>query len=235
MPGKNDRFISGRASDGEKRMLNEERLTPTPKRRNSLLLAVGLAFLGFAAAFLLFGGSLFDRVSTDAAANAGSSLDAQSIGTPQPNNNAFTLPANALKVGDAAPNFVLADADGNRVALDDFTGQPIILNFWATWCPPCRIEMPDLQQAHQDYQAEDLVILAVNKDESAETVRDFFYDEMGLTFTPLLDPGSTIGDLFGAFNLPTTFFINSSGEITAVHRGAMTAGQIEGYLAQTIP
>ena len=214
--------------------MNDEQVIEQPTQgRNPLFLLVGLAFLGFALAFLIFGGSLFDggRVND----SQGGGLDPLVAGTPQSNSSAFTLPTDALKVGDTAPNFVLADVAGNRVALNDFHGKPIIINFWATWCPPCRFEMPDLQHAFEANESDELMILAINKEESAETVTAFFHDEMGLTFTPLLDPSSTISDLYGAFNLPTSYFVNAKGKITVVHRGAMTLGQIEGYLAQTLP
>ena len=150
-----------------------------------------------------------------------------------------TLPSGnggALLVGDKALDFALQDLDGNEVQLSSFAGQPVIVNFWATWCAPCRIEMPELQAAFEENADNDLVILAVDQQEPPDVVREFFYNQMGLTFTPLLDTESAISDLYGTGMVyPTTYFINPAGEVTAVHRGPMTKSQIDGYLAETIP
>jgi thiol-disulfide isomerase/thioredoxin len=125
--------------------------------------------------------------------------------------------------------------DGEQVALSDHMGQPIILNFWATWCGPCRIEMPELQAAYEANQDQGLVILALDRDESAQTVSRFF-DELNLTFTPLLDDGGEVARRYGVGgNLPASIFINPEGQITAIHRGLMDQNLIEAYLAETIP
>ncbi|MFZ0546964.1 MAG: TlpA disulfide reductase family protein, partial [Candidatus Promineifilaceae bacterium] len=140
-----------------------------------------------------------------------------------------------MDVGDKALNFTLADLDGTPVSLNDFRGQPVIINFWASWCAPCRIEMPELQKAYETYQDDGLVILALNEDEPVDVARDYFVGEMGLTFTALLDDNSAIATALGNFGtLPTTFFVDPEGTITVIHRGPMTFGQIEDYLAETI-
>lgn len=147
-----------------------------------------------------------------------------------------TLPSSGgpVIVGDKAINFTLNNLDGTPVQLSDHLGQPIILNFWASWCAPCRIEMPELQALQTQYASEGLTILAINQGETAETARAFFFDEMGLTFTnPLLDENTAVAQEYGIRNLPTTIFINSQGQITAIHRGPATRSQFEAYLAQT--
>ncbi len=137
-----------------------------------------------------------------------------------------------LAVGDEAYDFNLSDLEGKPVRLADFRGQPVIINFWATWCAPCRIEMPALQEAFDTFQDDELVILALNQDETAEVASEFFYDEMGLTFTPLLDEGSAISTEYGSFGvLPSTYFVDVTGVVTAIHRGPLTMNQIENYLA----
>ena len=128
----------------------------------------------------------------------------------------------------------LPDLDGRQVTLAEFQGKPVVINFWATWCPPCRLEMPEFQRAYEAYQEDDLVILAVNAAEQPEVVRSFFYDQMGYTFTPLLDEEGQVAEVFGAIGLPSTYFVNAAGEVTAVHRGALTQAQLQSYLKDTI-
>lgn len=200
--------------------------------RNPLSFMGGLVLLGFAAALLLFGGSLFGggravnetaELQQIPALDSAPSLLSQQSGVGGP-----------LAVGAAAYDFTLSDVAGNPVSLSDFRGRPVILNFWATWCAPCRIEMPDLERAFLAHQENDLVILAINQGESAAVVQAFFYDELGLSFTPLLDTEVEVSNLFSAFNLPTTIFIATDGTVTAIHRGLLLPEQIEGYLAQTL-
>jgi peroxiredoxin len=139
-----------------------------------------------------------------------------------------------LAVGNLAYDFQLQDLNGRSVSLTDFRGQPVIVNFWATWCAPCRIEMPELQATYEKYKDDGLVILALDQDESPEIVRSFFYDEFGLTFTPLLDVEQEVAQQYGVFNFPSSFFINADGVITAIHRGPALQSQLEEYLADMI-
>ena len=90
-----------------------------------------------------------------------------------------------LAVGDMPYEFVLQDTAGNPVALSEFIGRPVIVNYWATWCGPCRIEMPHLQAAFENGQDDGLVLLALNQDETTSEI-DAFYDEFSLTFPALL-------------------------------------------------
>ncbi|MGB1251409.1 MAG: TlpA family protein disulfide reductase [Candidatus Promineifilaceae bacterium] len=146
----------------------------------------------------------------------------------------FANGSGTLAIGDPAWEFDTVDINGNPVALSDFAGQPIIINYWASWCGPCRIEFPHLQEAYEQYQDEGVVLLAVNQQEDAATAIDYFR-ELGLSFTPVLDEDGEIGKQYQiGRTLPTTFFINPAGEVAAVHRGPMTFGQIEGYLADTM-
>ena len=206
-----------------------EEAQKTENGRSPLLVFTGLAILSVAIALLIFGDTLFSNESTsdETTLQQIPNLDTESGVASLPNDSGV------LKVGDPAPAFTLQDVDGNEVALADFQGQPVILNFWATWCAPCRIEMPELQATYEKYQDDGLVILALNQDEAAETVRSFFYHQFGLTFTPVLDVDQLIAQEYGVFNYPSTYFVNRDGEITAVHRGPVLQAQIEGYLADT--
>ena len=140
-----------------------------------------------------------------------------------------------MQVGEVAPDFELLDVDGNSVSLSSFAGQPVMINFWATWCAPCRIEMPEMQAVYEARKDEGFVILALNQDESAETVTAYFHDEMNLTFTPLLDTNSVVSANYGVYGFnPSSFFIDPDGVISARHIGPLTAGQLESYLEEII-
>lgn len=194
------------------------------------LFVAGFFLMGIGLALLVFGDSLFG----DGKAETAVSNQVPSFSEMQSEVSTITQGGAPLEAGDSAPEFILNDLDGNPVALSDFRGQPVILNFWATWCAPCRIEMPELQQTFYDYQDDNLVILALNQGESPDIVERFFHDELGLAFTPLLDAEYAVSDAYGALNLPTTFFINADGEVTAVHRGIIAREQLDGYLVETI-
>lgn len=224
--------------------MNAETSNKQPQsNRNPIVIFVGFLLLGAALALLLFGRDLFSSGSADGPAIVGEAevtvLD-QVSELPAISSAADQTPANSsggvLLTGDKAYDFTLNDLDGNLVSLSNFQGQPVIVNFWATWCAPCRIEMPEFQEAYDKYQGDGLVILALDQDEPAEVAGAFFYDEMGLSFTPLLDEGSATATTYGSFGvLPSTYFIDPDGIVSAVHRGPLTFGQIEGYLAEIIP
>lgn len=142
---------------------------------------------------------------------------------------------NWAQVGDLAPEFTLSDIDGNEVALSDFLGQPVMLNFWATWCAPCEIEMPEMQAVYEQYQAQEFVILALNQDEAAEDVATYF-TERDLTFIPLLDTNMLTANTYGAFGTyPSSYFIDRDGIISARHIGIVSEEQMQNYLAEILP
>lgn len=139
-----------------------------------------------------------------------------------------------LVIGGLPYDFTLPNLEGETVTLGQYLGQPVVLNFWATWCGPCRIEMPEIQAAYEAYQDEGLVVLALNQNERPIDVETFFL-ELGLTFLPLLDEGSATGRNYGLANtLPSTVVINPAGEIVAIHRGILTRDQLDLYITQAI-
>jgi thiol-disulfide isomerase/thioredoxin len=136
----------------------------------------------------------------------------------------------------AAPDFHLKSPEGSALSLSALRGRPVLLNFWATWCPPCRAEMPLLQQVYNDpaWQARGLVILAVDLKESGEDVSKFMA-ENSLSFTALLDTTGAIGDLYNIRSVPTTYIIDKDGIIKNVRIGAFASkAQIDQILTYSI-
>ena len=117
------------------------------------------------------------------------------------------------KVGAPAPDFRLLDMNGQPVALSDMRGKVVLLNFWATWCFPCRVEMPSMEAIYKDYRSKGLEILAVSVDEQGQAVTRPFQEEKGLTFPILHDRDYQIGLLYGARSLPMTYAIDRQGII----------------------
>ncbi len=132
--------------------------------------------------------------------------------------------------GSLAPNFELSDISGEQVSLSDLRGRVVLINFWATWCGPCRVEMPALQSRYERYRP-DLAVLAVDFDEPEDLVRDFA-QEFGLTFNVLLDPGAAIQTLYQVRGYPTSVFVDEQGVIRIIHIGIMADSQLDGYLAE---
>jgi peroxiredoxin len=119
--------------------------------------------------------------------------------------------------GFSAPDFLLQDLSGQEINLQDYRGQAIILNFWATWCPPCKAEMPDLEQVNLQYQNKGLVVIGINRtdQENYLEVPEFIVTNK-ITFPILLDPTGEIAKKFNVSALPTTFFIFPDGIIHKV-------------------
>jgi peroxiredoxin len=135
-------------------------------------------------------------------------------------------------VGKPAPDFQFGGPDEQPVSLSDFQGSPVLLNFWATWCGPCRGEMPYLQQVWDEWQARGLVLLAIDIMESSSEVQSFMQSQ-GLSLPVLLDSDGAIAAQYGIQAIPTTFFIDSSGVIQEVKEGAFpSVAAIEKSLSQ---
>ena len=130
-------------------------------------------------------------------------------------------------VGQTAPDFTLDTPDGSTLSLSQFRGHPVVVNYWATWCPPCREEMPLFQRRHEKYS--DLVILAVDGGEDAGTVAKFV-NQLNLTFPVLLDPEYKVESLLGILGYPTTLFIDSDGIIRAKQIGQLNDRLLDEYL-----
>ena len=114
----------------------------------------------------------------------------------------------------AAPDFTLPSIDGNQVSLRHYRGKVVFLNFWATWCIPCREEMPALERLHQTYHAQDLAIISIDLKESAEQVKTFF-QKHGLSFPSLLDQSGSVFREYLVAGMPTTYLIGRDGTLLA--------------------
>jgi peroxiredoxin len=132
-----------------------------------------------------------------------------------------------LKIGAKAPNFSLKTLDGKQVELSDYEGKKVMLNFWATWCPPCKKEMPDMEKYTQQ-AGDDVVVLAVNIDPENDV--QAFVDDNGITFTIPLDSQSAknpVNERYKILSIPTTFFIDKKGIIRNKVISAMTLKDME--------
>lgn len=134
-------------------------------------------------------------------------------------------------VGDTAPNFAFFLDDGRGSDLASLQGKPVVINFWATWCGPCRAEMPELVALYNDNPA--VVLLEVNVREKHEAVEKFAA-EFGMNMPVILDPEGAIGRAYGVRNMPTTVFVGPDGTIAARWAGLLTGEQLTGFVEQII-
>ena len=141
----------------------------------------------------------------------------------------------APAIGHPAPDFTLVNMAGEPVSLSDFRGQPVIVNFWATWCGPCRLEMPHLQESFAEHEAAGLVVLGVNltQDDDVAAIPEFI-DEFGLTFPIILDEEGQMRKLYELPGQPASVFIDRDGIITEFWRGPINQQFIEERLAKIL-
>jgi len=118
------------------------------------------------------------------------------------------------KVGSVAPDFQLYDLEGNEVTLTEYRGRVVLVNFWATWCGPCRVEMPAMERLYRQFRRGDFEILAVSTDAQGPAVTKPFKESLGLTFPILHDSDFRVGVTYGARTLPMTFLVDRRGIIT---------------------
>ncbi len=130
----------------------------------------------------------------------------------------------AASLGYRAPDFTLPDLSGQSVSVSSLRGKPVLLNFWATWCPPCRQEIPELQEFHQTY-GDHIVLLGVNWGEAPKTVKAFL-DRLGVSYRNLVDERGTAFVLYRLTGIPESFFIDPEGYIRGVWIGPLTAKEI---------
>ena len=188
------------------------------------LMVVSLALV------LLIGGAsvLYTRL--------GQSLSMDQLAVQQPQQESEAAAAgetaeekNAQPEPALAPDFTVYDRDGNEVNLSDYTGKPIVLNFWASWCGPCQMEMPDFHEKYLEL-GEDVHFLMVNMtDGSRETVdsASAFIDKNAYAFPVFYDTAVDAAMTYGVYSLPTTYFINAKGHAIAQATGSINAETLQ--------
>ena len=150
-------------------------------------------------------------------------------------SQAITLTAGASgpapRVGKEAPDFQVRTLDGASVNLSDYRGQPVWISFWATWCPPCRAENPDIQEVYEEHQGQGLVILALSIGEETDTVQSYV-KRTGLTYTIGLDQSTEIAARYRIVGIPTHFFVDRDGILREWRIGSMSKKTMEKNVAK---
>ena len=134
-----------------------------------------------------------------------------------------------------APDFTAYDADGNAVQLSDYFGKPLVLNFWASWCGPCKSEMPEFQKAYEEYP--DLQFLMVNMTTGRETQAsaEELLEQEGYTFPVLFDLDTDAAMTYGVYSLPTTYVLDAEGNLVAWGQGALDAETLQRGIDMILP
>lgn len=141
-----------------------------------------------------------------------------------------------VKVGDKAPLFELKTVEGDKVALSDYKGKGVILNFWGTWCEPCKEEMPDLNRMNKIYQSKGVEVLTVHVKDSPQQVKQFFSElPEDIDLKVALDGSGDVMSAYNANELPNTYIIDKDGVIKAHHKGQMSRTDIKKYMDMVQP
>ncbi len=139
-----------------------------------------------------------------------------------------------ISEGNRAPDFRLEDLDGNQVSLQDHRGQVVLINFWATWCEPCRDEIPDIEAVYQARRDEGFAVLGVNSHETRGAIEPFV-GELGVSYPILIDENGRVEKTYRPVGLPMSVLVDQDGIIQRRHLGVLTRDQLQEYLAELLP
>jgi cytochrome c biogenesis protein CcmG, thiol:disulfide interchange protein DsbE len=147
------------------------------------------------------------------------------------NERGDSASGDSVAIGRPAPDFALPDLDGNEVALSDFRGQVVLINFWATWCPPCRAEMPEMEMVYRSNRDDGFEILGVDQREDIELVRSFI-DERGFSWVFVLDEDFDVSREYAAYSIPRSILVDRDGTVAHIWTGALTRSALERQLRE---
>jgi len=148
-----------------------------------------------------------------------------------PNPRGLTV---GLREGELAPDFEFSAFDGQRLKLSDFRGRPVFINFWATWCGPCRAEMPDIQTVLEDHAGDRLVVIGINNGEALAPAQRYL-DKLDMRWTAFAyDPQQDIVRRYGIYGMPTSFFVDAEGVIVRVHSGQLSLRIMQSAVGEAI-
>ncbi|MBE6758771.1 MAG: TlpA family protein disulfide reductase [Ruminococcaceae bacterium] len=194
-------------------------------KKTKLAAACALAILAFVGVYLLY--------------NSLSKNYAPPItpGVIEPDRTQPQTSAGDETVDYSAPDFTVVDKDGGEHTLSQYVGKPIVLNFWASWCPPCKAEMPHFEEAYKTYPDVQFMMINVTTGDDRAAAEEFIADS-GYTFPVFYDIEGTASYIYSTGSLPTTFFIDSDGNLVTYAVGALSAGNLEeciGFITDSAP
>lgn len=137
-------------------------------------------------------------------------------------------------IGQPAPSFSLSTLDGKAVALADYLGRAVIVNFWSSWCVPCRDEVDLLEEIASQFKGRDIDVLGINIQDEPEAAKKFIAEE-GMTFTNVVDADGRISIAYGVYGVPETFFVDKSGRIVDKITGPVTVESFRSALEKLVP
>ena len=181
---------------------------PSPGRLLALIM-IGFGFLALGVAFMM------------------------KPGNPAPAASPQEFSTIPVKVDLPAPDLNLTTLDGANVSLSAFRGSVVLVNLWATWCPPCREEMPALQSFYDEHRSNGFILIAIDQGETSAEVNPFV-EEFNLTFPVWLDPASQAGAAFNTMNLPSSYVIDRSGRIRLMWIGGISKANLDKYVPDVI-